>query len=112
MKKTLLFLLTFITLHSENLDYTLSEWWVEDKQQHFNYSLLISSSIYGLAKHNDASDLVASVISIGSTVVIGWVKEQIDGFGNGTKEISDVDADALGAIAGTVITLFVYRIEF
>lgn len=110
--KKLFLLFTFILSLQAKTEWNVAEWWVADKQEHFNYSAMIASTIFGIAKHNDADDFVASVVSIGSTIFVGWVKEQVDGFGNGTKEISDVDADTLGAITGTVTMIFVYKIEF
>jgi uncharacterized protein YfiM (DUF2279 family) len=106
-------LLLSLSLVSAADDWNTAEWWTQDKQEHFNYSFLISSTIYGIVKNQKKkSTLDAFIYSIGVTLLIGWLKEQEDGFSDGVKEVGDIDADALGAISGAVSMYFVYKIEF
>ena len=108
-------LLLAILLLSSQLyaDWDVQEWWTADKREHFNYSFLISSSIYGIVKNQKKrTHLDAFIYSVGTTLLIGWLKEQSDGFGDGDKEMGDMDADALGSILGATTMLLVYQIEF
>lgn len=110
--KKLIMIIVLIT-YSYTEDWNVATWWTTDKREHFNYSFLISSSIYGIVKNQKKrTTLDAFIYSIGTTLLIGWLKEQSDGFGNGVKEVGDIDADALGAILGASTMFFVYQIEF
>ena len=108
-----LILVFFLLISQLHADWNVAEWWTPDKREHFNYSFLISSSIYGIVKNQKKrTTLDAFIYSIGTTLLIGWLKEQNDGFTNGVKEVGDIDADALGAILGATTMFFVYKIEF
>jgi len=110
MKKVVTLILLFSLL---NADWDSANWWTSDKQQHFNYSFLISSTIFGIVKNQKKkTTLDAFIYSVGFTLLIGWIKEQNDGFGNGFKEVGDIDADALGALSGATSMIFIYKIKF
>ena len=92
----------------------------KDKTLHFLVSLalsLIFVFFYRMMFTQDGTltDFYATILatssSFSTTVLIGWAKELRDGMGYGTKDINDLTADFLGAIAGIVmawVVLYVF----
>ena len=74
-----------------------------DKQKHFIGSMAIGSVATGIARYYGSNKVEAMVIGIGSALLVGVLKEAVDGKGYGTEDIGDVYADTLGSIAGSVI---------
>ncbi|MGB1226471.1 MAG: hypothetical protein ACPG9K_01155 [Poseidonibacter sp.] len=102
MKKILLGML-FIAclLKAETNNFVTKEFWQsDDKQKHFAGSYAMAATGTALARHYGKDKLSALAIGVGGSILVGWLKEVSDGNGNGTKDINDLDADVLGAIAG------------
>jgi len=100
-----LILLSLMILSLNANEFLTSEFWdEEDKQKHFTGSVAIGVVTTGLARHYGSSKIESFFIGVGSTIMIGWLKEVSDGNGNGTKDINDLDADMLGAVTGSVIS--------
>ena len=103
----ILFLLLIFTsfLFAETNNFLQEDFWEQkDKREHFAGSFLLASVVvpetYKAFSDTKPTKTEVFLISVGSTILIGWAKEVRDGQGFGNKDINDVDADMLGALLG------------
>jgi VanZ family protein len=75
----------------------------EDKQKHIVGTAVISATATGLARRYGSNKFEAIAIGISTGLLVGIVKEAIDGRGYGTEDVGDVYADTLGSIGGSII---------
>lgn len=78
-------------------------WQERDKQIHAVLMFIITSMItvvIGVV----FGGFIGMVSGIAVAVVIGWLKEVHDGFGNGVKDIDDIDADMVGTLSGSLVS--------
>jgi uncharacterized protein YfiM (DUF2279 family) len=108
--KMLILLISMMISLSANEFLTNDFWYKEDKQKHFLGSASIAVATTGLARHYGSNKVESFLIGVGSTIIVGWLKEVSDGQGHGSKDINDIDADMLGAVTGSMIsTQFKWR---
>lgn len=93
----LLLWISVLTLRAEPL------YLQEDKQKHFVASAAIGAAASGIARCYGSNGWESFAIGIASSLLVGIIKERIDGSGYGTEDIHDVYADTLGAITGSTI---------
>ena len=82
------------------------DFWKEDKQKHFAMSATMASVSTGLARHYGSNKFESFWIGLGSSLVIGVLKEYADGKNplQHTEDVKDVYADAIGATAGALFS--------
>ena len=101
MKKVLLvpmvFLMTSQTIMAES-------WNGADKGKHLGVSAVISTVVTGLARNQGYSKTESFFWGAGTALVIGGLKELSDGKGHGNRSAKDFGADALGGLAGALIS--------
>ena len=73
-----------------------------DKRKHFTVSAGIGMGAAMYAKHKGLSNTESFLAGFGTSILVGWLKEVSDGEGYGNKDINDMDADAVGAITGSL----------
>ena len=101
----LIMLIPFSFLLAETNNFLTQNYWEsKDKQEHFAGSFVLASAVvpetYKLFSDTTPTKTETFIISVGSTMLIGWLKEVSDGQGRGNKDINDIDADVLGALLG------------
>lgn len=99
MRKYLLFACVFILVTVEifQLDFNF----VADKFSHLKASLLLFTLIFAarLTFRRHASEAIALVLALRDTLLIGILKELLDGvFGIGVVEFADLTADMFGIV--------------
>jgi len=107
---SLILLLPITFLFAETNNFLDKDFWEsKDKQEHFGGSFVLSSVIvpelYKSLSETKPTKTEVFLISVGSTMLIGWAKEVRDGQGYGNKDINDLDADVLGALLGAFVNI-------
>ena len=86
------------------LSLSAEEFYIQkDKQKHFVGSMAVGGVATGIARHYGSNKLEAMFIGIASALLVGIAKEKYDSQGNGTEDINDVYADAIGASFGATL---------
>ena len=101
VKSIVLLLLTYQTAIANETSF----WKQKDKQMHFAVSAVIATTTTAYARNKGYDKVESFFIGFGTTVLIGLIKEGIDGRRkNGHQETDDMKANILGAMSGALIS--------
>jgi VanZ family protein len=98
--KILLSLMLAISLFANDIDFMEN-----DKQKHIAVSSAIGVIATGTARHYGSNKFEAFMIGVGTSLVVGILKEAYDRTKpNHTEDINDVYADSIGGVVGSAIS--------
>ena len=105
MKYIIHIVVIFLLAYQTAIANETSFWRQKDKRMHFAVSAVIATSTTAYARNEGYDKVESFLIGFGTTVLVGLIKEGIDGRRkNGHQESDDMKANILGAMSGALIS--------